>query len=202
MTVTTFNIASGSDDQYFGKSSGSWATIQGSGGNNYGDGTTTTIEVDRGFSSPNYYNVNAYLKWNTSSIPDTDAVSAATLRIYITSRLNPNTDQYDLLGSWVNWGTSPSGAYAFTRTADAFGPLNLSTLTTSSDNDFTLSNLSNISKTGTTYLVLSLDGTASPSGFNSFSFAGLEHTTQVEARLIITHAPTVTSSDSVGMIYA
>jgi hypothetical protein len=201
MTVTTFNIAAGSDDQYYGTRSSSWSTVQSGGGTTYSSSTGTLLEISRGISSPNYYNVNGYLKWNTSSLPDADAISAATLRVHFGGISNPNTDQYDLLGSWVNWGTSPSSAYSFTRTADAFGPLNLSSLTDGADNDIALSNLSNVSKTGTTYLVISMNGTSTPTGYNEANVAALEGAS-TEARLIVTHAPTSTSSDSVGMIYA
>jgi hypothetical protein len=201
MAVTNFTIASSSHDDSNERNSSSWGTVSGGGGTYYGGfSSRTEAYIAKSLEGGSYWVSVAYLRWNTSSIPDTDIISAADLQVY------PNTisggSSRNLQGDWFNWGTgADSGDWAFNPTPTAFSGVQYN-LWGSGYQTIPLSGLENINKTGDTYIRLTLDGTGTPSGTNKCHIRTYDYGSSYAAKLVVTHAPAATSSDSVGMIYA
>lgn len=212
MTQTTFSVASSSQDGVYGAYTDvSWATLTGGGGTTDGNySTDPTAYAARGRNSTGtYYTYNAYMRFDTSSIPDTDVVSAATLRLQMFGTANANSDAFDIMGVYFNWGVTISAAdYAFdvsTLGPTAFAAKNISDFPATGTYDIALTNLTNISKTSLTYLVLGPQGTTptpTTGQDNNIEFYTYDHTTQPEPKLIVTHDAPSTLPDSVGMIFA
>ena len=180
MTVSTFEIASAADDGCGYKVGGGYPPT---GGYVVLDGTAQyawkgTSEVDC-----------CYFRFDTSSIPDGDTITAATLRLYVTG-LGANPDGRNLIGDWYDFGGEPSveADWAATVGTDAVPGTALSAFTLAEWEEIALSDPDgNINKAGYTGIRLGISGGAG-SGDNYAAFAAYEYDTAFSAELVVTHA--------------
>jgi len=104
------------------------------------------------------------LGFDTSAIPDTATINSATLQLYLTS--NEHTDGRYLVGEYFDYGAGVDAAdYSSTAPGSPILSKAQTALTTSAYNDLPISDLSGVSKTGTTKLRLTLSG-GQPTGRN------------------------------------
>jgi hypothetical protein len=133
-----------------------------------------------------YYFWQPAMRFDTSPLPDNAVVTAAILRLYIISRDQDDDNRSLSIGYFPssNW---PLGTedYLTSDATDAHAGTDLTSLSVGALNDFALTNLANISKTGYTGFRLTTTGGA-PSGGNNCVIAALEHATLQEPQLIIT----------------
>ena len=189
MTTTTFSIAASADDQGLTRYGTGWPPVDGPDRNSVD--TALKVENIYGTATSTNYRTQALLSFNTASIPDTDVVTAATLRGYVIF-LNVVYDP-SLRGDWYAWdGTSASDFSNGDLDNNAVSGKALSTFVLNADNDIALSNPTNVSKTGLTKLRLGLPIGPIPPTNNTgphVHFASFDHTTITEARLIVVHGP-------------
>lgn len=155
----------------------------------YSSTQTEIFGPTREFGAGTYQVKNGLLLWDTSSLPDDATVTAATLRLKFSWVANP--DSRSFTADWFAWGASAAADYSLNGDAAGFAAgttahsgTSLGSITVNADNDFALTNLSNISKTGNTYLRLHVSG-GQPAGANQLTFYAQEHTTEPAARLIV-----------------
>lgn len=197
MPTDTFDISTGGNDKHVGRfGSGSQYPPLGTITH---DTTSTLLLPERRGANGTQVTV-ACMKWDTSSLPDDAIINSAILRAYVTSKTSNNN-----LSVTLDWyvfdGTVADFSHNALTTAHAGAAI--SSLTTGTANDFTLINVNNISKIGTTGLRLhisQLAGDAIPTTFNSVNIASYEHTTFAAPQLIITYA--LGGGDLVGAVGA
>lgn len=178
MTLTTFNAANDQWIQRVGAAYPPTGAVQ-------RNTATATVQCGHTFDGSTYYTQIALLSFDTSGIPDTDTVLDATLRIWVTDNTNINTT--NVTADWYAWDGVSDTDYTDTAGTNAIAGTSISSLTVGQDNDIPLLNATaNVSKTSSSYLRLHGTGGAVTS-FNDLQFAAIEHTTQVEARLIVNH---------------
>lgn len=187
MTVSTFPIAAGADDGWRYRSDANYATLStGSPSSNSGDASSNPLYATR---ETGYYITVALMRWDTSAIPDTDIISAASLEIYPVVISNP--DSLSLIGDWYEPGTIGNEDWTTLPSGDALAAVALSSLTASAVNSLSLSNLGSISKTSYTGIRLGITrraADAAPTGYNAVEIASYEHPSAQEPRLVVTHA--------------
>lgn len=190
MADDSFAIAAGGDDGYRYRSSGVYASVpaDATGG---GDATAAllyaTREIDTGPAI--YYIANILLRFDTSSLPDSNTVSAASLDIYVDSV--GNVDSLSLVGDWYDpGGTQDNSDWAnLDAGEDAISGVTIASLTTGAVNNIALSNPTSVNLTGYTGLRLGISKRASdaaPTNFNGVVVASYESANQ-EPRLNVTH---------------
>lgn len=192
MTLTTFNMAAGGNDGYRYRSDATYTSVS-SDATGGGDDTSAKLYATRELNGGIYYIAVALLRWDTSSIPDTDVVSAATLDIYVeTDTANP--DSLSVVADWYDYGGSAgvNGDWAnLDSGAAAISGVTIASLTEGAVNTLTLGDYAgNVNKAGYTGLRLGISKRASdapPTGFTGLVFAGYESANQ-EPRLNVTHA--------------
>src|SRR3989344_2228109 len=175
---------------------------------------TTDTRILAGQENPDwtgsdYWNRESFVQFDTSSIPDTDTISAAVFSLYGKSG-GPPLNGSDVArvrlrdyGATLDTGDWVAGASVSSLTLVAHS----SSWSTSSYNDFTDDAMpANVSKTGSTRLIIHTkfheDGTNSPSGIYAESSTATGTTT--DPKLTVTHAapttaPTITSPTQTGI---
>lgn len=196
MPTDTFGIAANGNDGIVWRSGPAYPPA----GAAQNDTTDISITADRGYIGGQYFVQNGKLKWDTSSLPDGATITAATLRIvpvYVV-----NTNSLSLTMDWYVFDGSSSD-FSHNALTTAHSGTALSAVTSlNTANDFALTNLSNISKTGTTGIRLHISQRASdaaPTGDNGLSFASREDTTYTEPQLIVTYT-LVSAQDLIGQV--
>lgn len=203
MAVDTFAIATGADDGWWYRSDAAYATVSaGSGSSNTGDSSSNPLYATR---ETGYYITVACVRWDTSSLPDTNIVSAATLDIHVAAV--GTADGLSLIGEWYDagaavnnsdWTTLPSG--------NALPATLISGLAVGSVNSLALSNVAaNVNKTGYTGIRLGITQRASdaaPTGYNAVEIASYEHASYQEPRLVVTHSAPVTRKPGLTLLGA
>lgn len=161
------------------------------------DATGTSILVDKSFGAgPVYSLYTGNLKWVTSSLGAGANVTSATLRIFVVTSGIVNADSRSLTAEWhVFDGTASDWTSTVGTSANA--GVTLASLTANSTNDIPLTNLSNVSRTGTTGLRLHISGGA-PTGNNDLYIASYDDSTAPEPQLIITYS--LGGGDLLGMV--
>lgn len=179
--TTTFNVAAGGDDGYVYRASSSV----------YPPDTSTTVDtsdtivgVEKNLSGGQFAILISLLRWDTASIPDDATIDAATLRLRKTASSPVSVDSRSLVAEWYEPGTIDTEDYTATVVSDAHSGTALTSITADADNDFALTNLSSVNKTGYTGLRLHISG-GQPTGNNTAYFASFDHSTLTEPRLIV-----------------
>ncbi len=188
MTVSTFSItASGNDGGTISTPNATYASVVCASGSVTG----ATEGAIRTLFAGEFYIWYVHLRWDTSSIPDADAVSAASLRLYVT--LLQDEDNRNLQADWNDFGAALdcSDWVHDAPTADAIAGADITTLTVSANNTLALSNLSNINKTGVTGIRVHVSG-GQPAARNRVDLSMFDHATLDEPQLSVTHAPPAT----------
>jgi hypothetical protein len=180
-TTVTIPIAASLDDRHVTKTGSTYGTL----GSATWDSANMYVKTVRS-SASGVEVTNGLLKFDTSIIPDAATVDAATLRGYVENKASAYS--LDLRGEYYEWdGSSASDHQTLaTHGTTAFSPVRIASLYAGSLEDMTLENLSNIEKTGFTYIRLHITGTE-PGGFNFVWFAAYDHTGDPEMKLIVTY---------------
>jgi hypothetical protein len=166
-------------------------------GSCYKQGTTwppTTFAVDDGpdqYASKalvggTYYADVSFMRFDTSSIPDTATITGAVLKLDIIAKSDDNN--FSLVGDYYDFGGEPSVSADWIETASPsiFSAIDLTGITVGAILSITLTDLSGISKTGFTGIRLTLSS-GTPTGQNGIQYAAYEHTTRQEPRLDVTY---------------
>jgi len=198
--MPTFSIAAGGDDGQRYRSAGLYANVSadGTGG---GELTQTKLYATR---ETGFYITVILLRWDTSSIPDGDTVTAATLDVYVETETN-NPDGLSLVADWYDAGGTQNNAdwANLDSGANAISGVTIASLTEGAVNSLTLSNAAaNINKTGFTGLRLGISkraADAAPTGFNAVVISALEHATNVEPKLVVVASAPTTQYGSTSM---
>ena len=127
--------------------------------------------VSGSLSAPNYVYRPVFVRFDTSSIPDAATVTAVSLKIDVTSIAD--NDSFTLRVGYASSGAWPitTSDYTTSPATNAHSGTALGSLVDDAVNTLALTNLTNISKTGYTALVLSLPPSSTPSGLNSVVFS-------------------------------
>lgn len=184
MTLTQIAIAASGDDGTVSKTSNTYPP----GGAITVDTTGTLHAVQRALSGANYTIRPMITAFNTSPVPDTDIISAATLELGISSLNFNNVNARNLVGEWyaAYTGSIVAGDWTDTPSSTAFS-IALSALVLDAVNIITLTAPdANIDKAGVTALRIVVDG-GQPTGLNRVNIASFDNTTLQEPRLNITH---------------
>lgn len=192
-TTDPFPIANDTDDQFIQRTDNYPPT-----GTITRDSTGSITFVARDLSGV-YVVSCGLLRFDTSSLPDTAVISAASLQLYATSKVDTNS--LSLVAGWYAWNETNSD-WTNSPETNAHSGTPIASLVVSATNDFSLINLSNINKTGLTYLRLHITQRASdaaPSGNNHAAFVTREHATLPEPQLLVTYTMPA-SGRSVGAI--
>lgn len=207
-TVTTV-FASYNAMVYNAVSNQSWATVRDAATGTNVDTTDRrwVWRIDNGTPSTTYNLISRTgFTFDTSAIPDTDTITAATLSIFGDTLTNTNTDSPDVRGNVYDFTPANAAAYA-TADYDQFGttafcdtPIAWSSWSTSAYNDFALNatGIADINKTGNTVLgiresvsdvtntplVSASDNAVHRAGYKSYLASG----TTNDPKLVVTHA--------------
>lgn len=180
-TSTTVSIAASADDNYL-ISDGLGVYPPGFGA--VGVGTETTLPIRRGFVG-GYWTQDAYLRFDTSALPDQISPDTATLSCYVTAKVD--ADARNLVAEWYTWSSSITAKdYANDAKTTAHSGTAIAAITTGAVNNFTLQNLHRIVKSGYTGLRLSISGGA-PAGDNGVTIASQDNATFVECSIAVTY---------------
>lgn len=172
------------------------ATVDGAGafsGGSYPPASFTNndgldVYTSRQFNGTTYFIDNGFLTFNTSSLPDTATVTSATLEVFVTEIVNNHA--LSIVGEYYAWdGSTAAGDITADEVGGAFSPVTYADVGVG-QHIFTLTNVSNISKTGNTSFRLKTTKRASdaaPTALQYMVIASIEHATQPEAILHVTY---------------
>lgn len=179
MPTVTFNIATSLDDGAVYKTGAAYPPATGP---TVDDGGTE-VNIHRSLSGGTTFIIaNGMMRWDTSSLPDGATVTAATLRVYVTSKSDSNSR--NLTADWYTAWPIDTGDYSEAAQTGALSTA-ISGITAAAYNDFALSDVAaNVSLTGYTGLRLHVDGVA-PTNTNYVFIAAYDHATFTEPQLIV-----------------
>jgi hypothetical protein len=154
-------------------------------------------QVGQDLVAADYLCKQLFISFDTSSIPDTDFITSATLAMWLTA--DNSTTDFTLDARIHNWGATLTTA-DFVAGADLAAKTLVGTLASSgigatgAYKDFTNVALpANVSKTGTTYIMLASrnqSDSVAPTGQERLSFSMADETgTTQDPKLTIVHAP-------------
>lgn len=161
-------------------------------------GTETTPEKHYAESAPSdpnpYYLGVAYMRWNTSGIPDDIEITSAILRLHINNAFDGDGNR-SVCAEWCDGGAMHISYYEDTVVADAHAGITLATLVAAIGTtvDFDLLNPdTNINKQGYTSIRLHVTSMTAPATvahpamtLNGLAIASLEHATNPAPTLIV-----------------
>lgn len=197
MPTDTFSITASGNDKQVG--TGTQASYPPATSALEHNTTSATITVARSkYGGGAFEVIVGCLKWDTSSLPDDVTITAAVLRCVVTDKFNP--DSLSLTAGWYLFdGTSAD--FSHNPETNAHAGTTIASLNTGVSTDFTLANLTNISKTGNTGLRLHLSQRASdnePTGDNEVLIASYDDLSIAEPKLVVTYS--VGGGDLVGQV--
>jgi peptidoglycan hydrolase-like protein with peptidoglycan-binding domain len=181
----TFTATNGSDGS--GSLSGATYPTLASFATNDGNGT---IYANRGFNGAGTYFVdNALMYFDTSGLPDDATVTGAELEVVVI--VVEDTDNLSVIGEYFAYDGSPTvaGDITLDEVGGAFAAVDITSIGTGAE-IFTLTNVSNISKTGNTGFRLKCTkraADAAPTGFNYIGMAEADHATLAPPTLRVTY---------------
>jgi hypothetical protein len=125
-----------------------------------------------------YRTSQVLLKWDTSSLPDDDVITEATLQVVTTrERCDLANRELTVAADWYDWDAETAGCDGgdFTAAAaPAFGGLPFDRRGCYHVVNFQIDDVRGINPKGMTYMRLRLDPPDVPSGVNEFEFSGVE----------------------------
>lgn len=198
LTTSTFypdpNVETTSVDGYFEITGAVWATIRGATASDSVDDSGSPGWFGSYFIAGSYNIRRVMTLFDTSSIPDTDTVSSATLSVYCEAKASP-----DGPSAYVVSSSPASNTGLVTGDYDQFGTTSFaskaySSFTTSAYNDFSLdaNGIANITATGVSKFGL-LDGrdfnNSAPTGNNYIQMSMADNAgTSQDPKLVVIHA--------------
>jgi len=190
MPTDTFSVAASGDDGFRGQTNpdNTWPPVT----TQIGGDATTDMRARKVNHQTFVFTEAAVMlmRFDTSALPDNAIISAAVLRLNIIAKADANNRS--LAGEWYassNWPID-SGDYVLDVGTDAIPGTDITGLTAGADNDFTLSNPTNVNKTGFTGFRLGVTGgdPGQPGdNDNSVTVATFDHATLAEPRLLVTY---------------
>lgn len=181
--TTTFNVAASGDDGYAERGQQPEYPPPSGIGDNFNI-IETLDAVHKIFDDVNYTIRVALMRWDTSSIPNDATITSAVVRLRIVGTA-VSDDARDFVAEYYDAGTIDMGDYTDTVTSDAHAGTAIESITVNADNDFALTNLENISKTGITGLRWHVSGDDPPTLLNDLIWASFDHATLAAPRLLV-----------------
>ena len=181
-TLVAFGVSAGGDDGDLLARSGAYPPSVSPNVNTSGG----IFTAGRRLFGTNYDVIVGLLRFDTSSLPDDATVTSAKLRVYVNKKSDGNNR--NLVGGWYagsNWPIDVAD-YALESSADALEGADVTGLSVGSVNEFTLSGLGSVSRTGYSGLRLHIDGGV-PTADNYVQFASFDHATLPEPQLVVTY---------------
>jgi hypothetical protein len=135
----------------------------------------------------NYVTSLAFLRFDTSVIPDSRTITSAYLRLKIADKIG-DVDNRSLAFQYYDWGASlDSGDFAgATPTSDAHAGTDITGMSIGSTYDLALlTPNASLSRTAYTHFRGFIDG-GEPTGENSISFYTFDHSTEPAPILVVT----------------
>ena len=151
--------------------------------------TSPTVLVRRSKTRFSYIPVTVgLLRFDTSSLPDDAVITSAKLQLQVTTK--SVTDARSFVAEWYSAANWPIDGADWTAgdAASAHSGTPLASIVLGTQNEFTLQNLGNVSRTGMSALRLHMSGSAvTPTGPNDLGFAAFDHATLPEPRLVVSY---------------
>lgn len=163
--TTSFNPSKPEDEGHVTKSGSSYPPASCAGWSD----TSSTVTTMKGVNAkPEYYTMNGFMSWDTSSLPDSASVNSATLKFYASSKDNP--ESRSLTADWYSAWPIDCNDFSDSAQTTAIGGLPLANIPTgSSDTIVGLSgSAAGVSRTGRTGLRTHISG-GQPAGWSSLS---------------------------------
>jgi hypothetical protein len=189
MPTDTFSITSAANDGTGYKSGSSWPPA--GAWTDYSDNSDNYLWIYKinNSTSPLYENDLTFLRFDTSSIADGSTVTGAVLKLYAISKTD--NDNFGVVGDYYDFGGEPTVDADYTEysTPSIWTAVDLSAITASAVNDFTLTDLTGISLSGYTGIRVTLSSGTPGIGHgqdSSVAWAAYEHASQ-EPRLEVTY---------------
>lgn len=137
------------------------------------DMTDTTLTPAKQRDALNrFLSRDAYVRFNTASLPDHVQLDTATLACHVSSRSDANNR--GMAGQWHLWDTALSSLdYDATSDDNALAAVDITSIIPGGVNTWTLQNLEYINRTGYTGIRLSITG-GQPTGVNAVDLAAFE----------------------------
>jgi hypothetical protein len=199
MPTDTFPIAADADDGHGRMQSAStWVNTPSGVYTDNPFGSTLASVAKHGALSV-FYVVNAFFRFDTSSIDDAATITSANLLLYCDGAAAPDGAIADYGGDFYDFGGSPSTStdWEWTTSGDAITTISAGSLSVGSVNTIALTGLSGISKTGITGIRLApKDSANAPTADNFIDFAAREHTTGQEPRLEVTYSAAALTNEA------
>lgn len=188
---TTFSIAAGANDGLTKKED----TVYPPAAATVTDMTSASAYAVRDVAGPTYRVWNALLLWDSSSLPDTAAVTGAAFMVTAFDR--SQADGRATNGDWLAW-SDPAAAYTESAPNTAFSSYAQGNSAAVQDLSIPLSNAAaNVSTSGNTGLRLSIaqaTADAAPTALDYFGFRTYENTSGSPApRLVVDYTTTIGS---------
>jgi hypothetical protein len=198
----TFDIAVDADDGSGYRQSGDWASIASGTFTDLVFGRDDIVSVSRTTNAGNFFISNAFLRFDTSSLPDGATITAANLKLYIDGAGAPDGATFGV--DYYDFGGEPSVAADWEQTSagDAISSISPGSLTTGVVNTLALTGLTGISKTGITGFRIAPKESTAPSGDNFIDIAAREHATGAPAQLVVTYTAGGTDATVTGVVAA
>lgn len=197
MPTVTFPITTAANDGSGYREAATWAGIGAGAFTDFSDDPTHLIYASKQAPGTAYFCDNLWLRWDTSSIPDSATITAANLIMYLTS--SQNNDGYSIVADAYDFGGEPAvaGDWVETPSPNILAPLTLTALIgagAAGDRTipFSASGLTAISKTGFTGVRVCFSaGTPVSASGNYLEFQSFENAGVNEPRLEVTYTEAV-----------
>jgi hypothetical protein len=170
--TTIYNVSAGNYDGYvFSANSPTYPPTFGGGYNVTG----TVMGTDKQYISTNYRVDNSFVKFDTSSVPDTATVIGTILNMHVGTIYN--IDSRNLILEYYMYTNMGDAQWLATTGNNANAGIPLSSILSNAWNQYTLINLSNINKTGETGFRFGISG-GQPTGDNYIAHHTFESATK------------------------
>lgn len=193
MPTDTFPIAADADNGYGRELGVSWPV---SSGDTFADAPfgTDIVSMAR-HANGGFYVMNGYLRFDTSSIPDTAVISAAALKMHVLDAASPDAGS-TLAFDYYDFGGAPSvvADWELSSSGDAVSAFTISSLSIGSVNTIAITTLTGINVSGFTGFRFAPAQTTQPTGDNFADFASRQHATAQEPRLEVTYTVPATGA--------
>lgn len=187
MPTTTFSVGSQANNGMVERVSTDYATIS---SGTFRRTAPTQDWAYRGLDGVSFSVDVILLAFDTSSLSDTATVNSATLRLNLQSVLSGDGAR-SLTAGYSAWDGTSNSDWVGTAQTDAHAGTALSSLTQNASNDLALINLTNINKTGITYIKVHISG-GQPTLSNGAVVTFYDHATLAEPQLIVDWLPPTT----------
>lgn len=139
-------------------------------------------------SSGEFWILNGFMRFDTSTLPDGATITGANLKVYVDTGAEPDGIQF--AADFYDFGGTPAvdADWEATSSGDAIATIDVGSLTQGAVNTIALTGLTGISKTGITGLRFAPKTGATPTGDNYVDFAAFDHGSFQEPRLEVTYS--------------